>query len=134
VSGVLYGGVPEELVALGWVVASLLVAISVSSSFVAMARRADVLPRRVYEVNQRHGWPGRSAMENRGFGRVLMVIFGFALLALVLLVPIWSLVDSTIRIGVIVRVLLAVELALLGSWVAYLALRWKSRDGLNGRS
>jgi hypothetical protein len=133
-SGVLYGGVPEELVVLGWVLASLLIGISVSSSFVAMTGRVDVVPQRVYEINHRHGWPGRFAMESRGSRRVATIVFGIALLVLVLLVPIWSLVDSSITTGVIDRMLLAVELVVLGGWVGYLALRWKSPDGLSGRS
>jgi len=131
-SGVLYGGVPEEVVVLGWVLASVLVGISVSSSFVAMTGRGDVLPRRLYEVHQRHGWPGRAAIESRGIRRIVTVIFGVALLVLVLLVPIWSLVDSSITTGVIDRALLAVEFVVFGVWVGYLALRWKSPDGLGG--
>jgi hypothetical protein len=132
-SGVLYGGVPEELVALGWVLASPLIGISVSSSFVGMTGQGDVVPRRFYEINQRHGWPGRFAMESRGVRRLATIFFGIALLVVVLLVPIWSLVDSSITTSVIDRMLLSVELVVLGGWVGYLALRWKSPDGSSGR-
>jgi hypothetical protein len=127
-SGVLYGGVPEEFVVLGWVVSALLVGISVSSSFVVMTRRGDVLPERIYEINRRHGWPGRSAMESQGTRRLATIIFGVALLVLVLLVPIWSFVDSSITTDVIDRLLLALQLVVLVIWAGYLALRWSDLD------
>lgn len=108
-----------------WVVASLLVGLSVTSSLVAMTGWADVLPERIRALNQQHGWPGRSAMTSRGTIRAATVIFGFALLVMVLVVPVWSLLDSTITKGAIDRVLLSAELMLFGGWVMYLAVRWE---------
>ena len=129
-SGVLYGGVPEEFVVLLWVVGSLLIGLSVTTSFVAMTEWADVLPERIDTLNKQHGWPGRSAMTSRGIVRAATVIFGVALLVMVLVVPVWSLLDSTITKGVIDRMLISAELMLFGGWVVYLAVRW---DGARRR-
>jgi hypothetical protein len=47
------------------------------------------------------------------------------LLVVALVVPIWSLLDSTVTKGVVDRVLIWLELALLTGWATYLAVSWK---------
>ena len=64
-------------------------------------------------------------MERRGVSRGSMLIFGGALLAIVVVIPVWSLLDLSIRMGWIDRALILCDLLVFALWLIFLAVRWR---------
>lgn len=124
-SGVSYSGVPEEIVLAVWVLVSWVLIVSITTSFADMAGHSAILPARLVDLNRRRGWPGRAALERRDVSRWPMLVFGGALVAMSVVIPVWSLLDLSIRMGWIDRALILCDLLVLALWFISLAVRWR---------
>ncbi len=126
-SGVTYGGVPEEIVLILWAVAALLLFASVTTGIAQMTVGGTFLPDGLRSFNERHGWPGAKGAAAVGIARVLNVLFGGLLLLIAIVLPLYELIDQSIRKGMIGVVVCAIQLAASAAWLAYLAVLWRRR-------